>query len=174
MWFVGSLIVDRGKDLSAVAQSSESRLNEVAKVLREYTKNVEGGTTPVETAWVRQVNGVCARQSSALKKLGTPTDEAEIAAYLRRSLPTVRRHHRQLESMPPPDALAMQASKAGRALVKQEAILVDVRAAAGRGHTAATLDHIERLRSLARTANPTLVELGLTSCALPSSGLPLF
>jgi hypothetical protein len=173
-WIIGSRIVDRGQDLSAVAKSTESRLNEVTNVLQQATTNAQGaGTAPADTAWVRQANGVCSRQSKALRRLGTPTTVDEIATYLRKALPLVRRYHAQLASLRPPDAFASQASRAGRALLKQAALLADVRAAARRGDTAATLDQIEKLRSLARTANTNLVRLGLTECALPSSGLPL-
>jgi len=175
IWAGSKLVdIDRSNDLSAVARSTESRLGEVTKVLRQATANVEGaGESPAKTAWGQQVNGVCSRQSDALRKLGTPTTVNEIAAYLRRALPIVRRHHAQLGSLPPPDALAGQASKAGRALLKQEALLAEVRTAARRGNTAGTLSRIEQLRSLARAANPNLIRLGLTDCSLSSPGIPL-
>ena len=175
IWSGSKLIdIDRRHDLSAASRSTESRLNEVSKVLRQATAYVEGaGKSRAETAWGQQVNGVCSRQSEALRKLGTPTTVNEIAAYLGRALPIVRRHHAQLGPLPPPDALAGQASRAGRALLKQEALLAEVRAAARRGNTAGTLTRIEQLRSLARTANPKLIRLGLTECALSSPGIPL-
>jgi hypothetical protein len=175
IWAGSKLVdIDRRNDLSAVARSTESRLDEVTRVLRQSTANVEGaGESPAEAAWGQRVNGVCSRQSDALRKLGTPTTVNEIAAYLRRALPIVRRHHAQLGSLPPPDALAGQASTAGRALLKQEALLAEVHTAARRGNTAGTLNRIEHLRSLARTANPTLIRLGLTKCALSSPGIPL-
>ncbi len=175
IWSGSKLLdADRSRDLSAVAKSTESRLNEVTKVLRQATANVQGtGEDRVEKAWRQSVNGVCARQSEALRKLGTPTTVDEIAAYLKRALPIVRRHHAQLGSLPPPDALAGQANRAGRALLKQEALLTEVRAAASRGNTAATLARIEQLRSLARAANSNLIRLGLTDCALSSPGIPL-
>jgi hypothetical protein len=174
LWFIGSRMVDRGQDMSAVAESTETRLNDVANVLRQATANAQGtGSTAADTAWANQANGVCSRQSDAVARLGTPTTVSDIAAYLRKALPIVRRHHAQLGTLPPPDALAGQARLAGRTLLKQEALLADVHTAARRGNTSATLDRIERLRSLARAANPNLIGLGLTDCALSSPGLPL-
>jgi hypothetical protein len=119
------------------------------------------------------VNGVCSRQSDAVRRLGTPATVDEIAVYLNRALPIVRRHHARLGSLPPPNALAGRASRAGRALLKQEALLAEARTAARRGNTTGTLQRIEQLRSLARTANPNLIRLGLTECALSSPGIPL-
>jgi hypothetical protein len=175
IWSGSKLVdIDRRNDLSAVARSTENRLDEVTKVLRQATANVQGtDEDPAETAWGKQVNGVCSRQSDALRKLGTPTTVDEIAAYLSKALPIVRRHHARLGALPPPDALAGQASRVGRALLKQEALLADVRTAARRGNTAGTLNRIEQLRSLARTTNPNLIRLGLTDCALSSPGIPL-
>jgi hypothetical protein len=175
IWSGSKLVdIDRRNDLSAVARSTENRLNGVTKVLREATANVQGtGEDRVEKAWRQSVNGVCVRQSEALQKLGTPTTVDEIAAYLKHAFPIVRRHHGQLGSLPPPDALAGRASRAGRALLKQEALLAEVRTAASRRNTAATLARIEQLRSLARAANPNLIRLGLTDCALSSPGIPL-
>jgi hypothetical protein len=175
IWSGSKLVdIDRRNDLAAVARSTENRLGEVTRVLRQATANVQGtDEDPAKTAWGQQVNGVCSRQSDALRKLGTPATVDEIAVYLDRALPIVRRHHARLGSLPPPEALAGRASRAGRALLKQEGLLAQVRAASRRGDTTGTLQRIEQLRSLARTANPNLIRLGLAECALSSPGIPL-
>lgn len=173
-WFIGSRIVDRGNDLSAVAKSSEDSINSVAGVLQQATANVQGNNkAPGETAWEKEINGLCARQSTALSRLGTPSSLDEIAAYLSQALPIVRRHHKRFAAIPEPDSLAGPAGRAGRSFRKQELGLARVRAAARRGDSRSTLDGVEKLRSLARAANPNLIELGLTECTLPSWGVPL-
>jgi hypothetical protein len=173
-WFLGSRIVDRGQELSAVANSTESRLGQVADVLREATARFQGtGPAPAGKAWASRVNAVCSRQSDALRRLGTPTTVDEISAYVRKASPIVRRYQKKLASLRPPDVLAAQAGRAGAALERQRVLLADVAAAAGRGDTTAVLGRIEKLRALARRANPTIIGLGLTECALPSPGLPL-
>jgi hypothetical protein len=169
--FVGSRLVDRGKDLSAVAKSTDSRLDSVTKVLQQATANVK--KRPGDTEWQARVNTICASQSAALRPLGTPSSLDEIAAYLRRALPIVHRHHARLAALPPPDAQAGPASRAGKALLRQEGLAARARAAARRGDSAATLEQVDRLRSLARAANPNLVRMGLAECTLPSWGIPL-
>ena len=172
-WFIGSRIVDRGNDLSAVAKSSEDSINSVAGVLQQARANVQGHKAPGETAWEKETNGLCARQSTALSRLGTPSSLDEIAAYLSQALPIVRRQHKRFAAVSPPAALAGPAGRAGRSFRKQERGLARVRAAARRGDSRSTLDGVEKLRSLARAANPNLIELGLTDCTLPSWGIPL-
>ena len=171
--FVGWRIVDRGREMSAVANSTEKRLGEVTRVLRQVAANAPRQGADGDTTWGNRVNAVCARQSNAVGRLGTPVTVDEIAAYLQKALPIIRRHHKRLAALPPPPELAPQASRAGRALLKQESLLANVRAAAQRDDTTATLAGIDRLRALAQKSNPNLVKLGLTECALPSSGLPL-
>lgn len=173
IWSGSKLIdIDQRNDLNAVARSTENRLGEVTNVLRQATANATGEDR-TEKAWAQAVNGVCASQSEALGKLGTPTTVDEIATYLKKAVPIGRRYHAQLGALPPPEALVAQASHAGRTLLRQEALLAEVRAAASRQEAAATLAQIGKLRSLARTANPNLVRLGLTECTLSSPGLPL-
>jgi hypothetical protein len=171
--FVGWRIVDRGREMSAAANSTEERLGEVTRVLQQAAANAAGQGAAGGKTWANRVNAVCARQSNAVGRLGTPVTVDEIAAYLRKALPIVRRHHKRLAALPPPPELAQQASRAGQALLKQEALLADVRAAAQRGDATATLAAIDKLRALARKSNPNLVRLSLTECALPSPGLPL-
>jgi hypothetical protein len=97
----------------------------------------------------------------------------EIAAYLRQALPIVRRQHKRFAAISVPDALAGPAGRAGRSFRQQELGLARVRAAARRGDSSSTLAGVGKLRSLARAANPNLIELGLTNCTLPSWGIPL-
>jgi hypothetical protein len=172
-WFIGSRIIDRGKDVNAVAQASKDNINSVAGVLREATANAQKQGSRDETTWQGKINTLCSQTSASLDTMATPHTADEIATYLGAALPMVRSLHRRLGSFPPPDALADQASKAGRALLKQEGVLARVRAAARAGDTARMLAQIERLRSLARAENPNLIKLGLTDCRLPSWGIPL-
>jgi hypothetical protein len=173
LWFVGSRIVDRGKDVDAIAQSSKDKINSVAGVLREATENAQTQGSHDETSWQGKVNTLCSRTSASLDSMGTPRTADEIATYLDQALPMVRSLHRRLGSFPPPAELADRASTAARALLTQEDMLVRVRTAARAGDSARMLNQIKLLRSLARTENPNLVKLGLTDCRLPSWGLPL-
>jgi hypothetical protein len=173
VWFIGAQIVGHGRVIGGVAEASKENLNSVAGVLQQATENAQKQGSRDETTWQGKVNTLCSRTSASLDTLGTPRSAKEIAAYLRAALPMVRTLHRRLGSFPPPDALAGQASRAGRALLRQEAVLARVRAAARAGNSARMLEQIERLRSLARAENPSLIKLGLTDCTLPSWGIPL-
>ena len=172
-WFIGSRIVDRGNEARGVAEASKDNINSVAGVLREATENAQKQGSRDETTWQGKINSLCSQASASLATMGTPRTADEIASYLGAALPVVRSLHERLGSFPPPDALADQASKAGRALLTQEDVLTRVRAAARSGDSARMLNEIERLRSLARAENPNLIKMGLTDCRLPSWGIPL-
>ena len=172
-WLIGSRIVDRGQDLSAVAKSTEDRVTSVTRVLEQATANVQSDAPADQKAWIEEANGVCARQSRALSRLERPGSLDEIAAYVGRALPVVRRYHELFAAKPPPDALAGPVERASRALEKQELELGRVRAAARRGDSEETLERVDELRSLARASNPNLIRVGLVDCTLPAWGIPL-
>jgi hypothetical protein len=172
-WLIGSRIVDRGQDLSAVARSTENRVTSVTRVLEQATANVQGDVPADQKEWTEKANRVCARQSRALSRLERPVSLDQIAGYVGRALPVVRRHHALLSASPPPDALAGPVLRASRAFEKQEHELRRIRAAARRGDSAGTLERVDNLRSLARAANPNLIRLGLVNCTLPAWGIPL-
>jgi hypothetical protein len=172
-WFVGSRIVDRGEDVNAVAQASKNNISNVTGVLRQAIANAQKQGSGDETTWQGQTNAECERTAEMLSGLGTPRSADEIARYLGKALPMVRSLHQRLGTLPPPNALAEQASKAGRALLKQEDLLGRVYVAARHGNTTQMLNQVKRLRTLARNENPNLVKLGLTECTLPSWGVPL-
>lgn len=178
-WFLGSRLIDRGQDLSALAKSSEQNIRSVADVLREAQKNAEGykrpgAGLPGETDWAERANLVCIRQSDALHRLATPRSLDEIAVYAGDALPILRRFHARFGAIAPPGAFVGDAGKVRRVFKRQELGLARIRAAASRGDSAGTIDEVERMQTLARATNPTLVKLRLNRCTLPSWGLPLF
>ena len=171
-WFIGSQIIGHGKVVRGVAEASKENVNSVAGVLEQATENAQKQGSRDQT-WQGTINALCSQTSGSLETMGTPRTPDEIAAYLRDALPMVRTLHQRLGTFPPPAALADEASRAGRALLKQEDVLARVRAAARDGHSARMLDQIDRLRSLARAENPNLIRMGLTDCTLPAWGVPL-
>ena len=169
-WFIGLRIADRRSDGNGVAQATKDNINSVAQVLRQATANAQQAGS--SKTWQGKVNARCSRDSAALSRLGTPRSLDEIAAYLGRALPVVRRQHeRVVAGLSAEEASA--ATRARRAFAKQEAILARARSAARRGDTTATLAAVDELRALARAANGNLIRLGLTECTLPSWGIPL-
>ena len=66
--FVGSQLVDRGRQVSAVADATKESLGEVTDALRQATANVQDPGSPQETAWQREANAVCAKQSAAVDR----------------------------------------------------------------------------------------------------------
>jgi hypothetical protein len=173
VWFIGSQITGYGRVIGGVAEASKENVDSVAGVLQQATENAQKQGSHDDTTWQDKVNTLCSQTSASLKTMGTPRTADEIAAYLRAAIPMVRTLHQRLGSFPPPAALANEASKAGRALLRQEDLLVRVRAAARAGDSARMLNQIDRLRTLARIENPNLIKLGLLDCKLPSSGIPL-
>jgi hypothetical protein len=173
VWFIGSQITGYGRVIGGVAEASKENVNSVAGVLQQATENAKNQGSRDETTWRGKVNTLCSQTSASLDTLGTPRTASEITTYLGNAIPMIRTLHKRLGTFPPPDALAGQASKAGRALLKQEDLLMRIRAAARAGGSARMFNQIDRLRSLARTENPNLIKLGLVDCKLPSSGIPL-
>lgn len=175
---LGSRLIDRGQDLSAVAKSSERNIRSVAEVLEKAQENAKGykqpgAGLPGEGAWAASANRVCNRQSDAFHRLNTPRSLDEIAVYAGDALPILRRFHARFASIDPPGAFVGDAGKVGRAFKRQELGVARVRAAASRGDSSGTIDEVENLQRLARATNPTLINLRLNSCTLPARGLPL-
>ena len=169
-WFIGLRIADRRSDGNGVAQATKDNINSVAQVLRQATANAQQAGS--SKTWQGKVNARCSRDSAALSRLETPRSLDEIAAYLGRALPIVRRQHQRVIAGLPADE-ASAAKPARRAYGKQEVILARARAAARGGDTSAMLAAVDDLRSIARVANGNLIRLGLTECTLPSWGIPL-
>jgi hypothetical protein len=177
-WFVGSRLIDRGQDLSAVAKSSEQNIRSVAEVLRQAKENAKGykqpgAGLPGEASWADSANRVCNRQSDAFHRLSTPRSLDEIAVYAADALPILRRFHARFASIVPPGAFVGDAGKVRRAFKRQELGVARVHTAASRGDSSGTIDEVDALQALARATNPMLVKLRLNSCTLPAWGLPL-
>ena len=104
-WFIGLRIADRRSDGNGVAQATKDNINSVAQVLRQATANAQQAGS--SKTWQGKVNARCSRDSAALSRLGTPRSLDEIAAYLGRALPIVRRQHeRVIAGLPADEASA--------------------------------------------------------------------
>jgi hypothetical protein len=176
--FFGSRVIGDAREVNAIAGSSEERIRGVADVLTEASGQAQGyeqddAQTHAEAQWLLRENAKCVNRERRLRSIGTPRSVEEIAAYLRKALPVVKRHHARFTGTKAPARFEAQVRAVRRLFAAQERTLARTLTAARRLDSSAVLAQVDELRQLPRRHNAILVRLGLIDCRLPSGGFPL-
>jgi hypothetical protein len=157
------------ENIRAVAEALEA-----AAAKADEAQAVRDRLTPseAEARWVAARNAACTARAHRTAALARPRSVEEIGTFAQRWLAFDRAHDRRIARLRPPAAYRDGARRLARLDDRQEQGLHRVVAAAERRDASGTLAEVRSLQALAGRANPTVAELGLTACFLPTAGLP--
>jgi hypothetical protein len=141
----------------------------VAKELQGATSKTEAAKT--QSPWQRRANALCRKEKRELEALGRPRTLKSYAPYLREAIALSRRYQARFEALAPPRELRAKVAKANDLADDGDALLVAMLRAAERRRPGELLDRAQEAMAFARRVNPLVLELGLTDCALPPTGL---
>lgn len=149
--------------------SPASSFREVGKMLEKASKPHPKGR------WVDQMNGICAQREQQLADLKRPAvlDGQGLAAYSARVLAIHRAYAKRVARVRAPKLYAADLRRIRAFNAQQLEVLQRVRLAARNGGVSSAASEALALRDLAGRSNPVFVRLGLSGCAMRSSGMPL-
>ena len=169
-----------GEAARGPAASADS-MRAVARVLAEATANGNRGRATLaarkptrrEARWIAKMNSACAARDVRARALSRPATLAEVARFSEAWLRLERRRQLRTRALGAPPGLARAAARIRRLDARRMSSLETLARRARAGDAAGTLAAVSELRTLARSANATVLRAGLTRCAYAGSGLPL-
>jgi hypothetical protein len=156
------------------AKSPEASISRASELMRRAASGVplDGRPAPGST-WVARMTAACSQREARLAAVPRSATTAGIAARGRRILAIHRGYSARVAAIRPSTAYRAEAGEIRGFNASQERALERVVAAARAGDLGRATRRSVALRELAGRANAVLLRLGLATCAIGSSSMPL-